>query len=65
MRTDLLASFSLSQAELLGEGSEAQVYALDEAHVVRLFREGASAEDVAGRTRFLAEIAAGAVALAF
>lgn len=60
MQNQHLASFNPNQAELLGEGGEAQVYALDEAHVVRLFREGTAAEDVAARTTLLAEIAAGA-----
>lgn len=59
------ASFNPNTAELLGEGGEAQVYALDDAYVVRLFREGAKAADVTARTELLAEIAVGAVHLPF
>lgn len=65
MHDDLLAAFHSDRADLLGEGGEAQVYALDETHVVRLFRAGAAADAVAGRTRLLAEIAAGAGHLPF
>ncbi len=60
-----LASFNPVEAELLGEGGEAQVYALDMAHVIRLFREGASAQAVAERTNLMAEIASGAKHLPF
>jgi hypothetical protein len=60
-----LASFNPGQAELLGEGGEAQIYALDEGHVVRLFRNGARAEDVSARTELLADIAAAATHLPF
>ncbi|MCA9981176.1 MAG: phosphotransferase [Anaerolineales bacterium] len=60
-----LTSFNLDQAELLGEGGESQVYALDEAHIVRIFREGASVQGVAERTKVLTEIAVGAVHLPF
>ena len=65
MHNDCPASLNLSQAELLGEGGEAQIYALDNAHIVRLFREGESAEDFAARTNLLAEIVAGAAHLPF
>lgn len=65
MHKKQLASFNPNHAQLLGEGGEAQVYALDDAYVVRLFREGASAEDVAARTTLLMEIATGAAHLPF
>ncbi len=65
MHNNRLTSFNPNHAQLLGEGGEAQVYALDDAHIVRLFRDGASAEDVTARTALLTEIADGAVHLPF
>ena len=62
---EALSHFNINQTNLLGEGGEAQVYALDETHIVRLYRQGATVEGAAERTALLAEIAAGATHLPF
>ena len=57
--------FNLTQADLLGEGGEAQVYALDADRVVRMYRPGATLAGAEARAALLAEIAAGAGHLPF
>ena len=61
----MLNRFNPIEAQLLGEGGEAQVYALDAKRIVRLYREGATLEGAKSRARLMAEIAAGAQHLPF
>ena len=56
MTTPILDAFKVTEADLLGEGGEAQVYALDDARVVRIYGEGGTLADEAARTDLLAEI---------
>lgn len=62
---DLLAYLGHPQATLLGAGGEAQVYALDDAHIVRILRGGAELADAEQRASLMAEIKTGARHLKF
>lgn len=62
---DILAYLGHPQATLLGAGGEAQVYALDDAHVVRILRGGAALADAEQRAGLMAEIKTGALHLKF
>ena len=63
--SESLTAFNPETATLLGEGSEARVYALDADHVLRLCKDGATDEGVAARADLLDEIADGARHLQF
>lgn len=52
----MLEHFDLTTAELIGQGGEAQVYALDSERVVRLYRGLVSPETVERRRRFYEQI---------
>ena len=46
-----LTTFGLTEADLLGSGSESRVYALDAARVLRVYNSGASLETYAARLK--------------
>lgn len=62
---DVLTQLGTSHEELLGEGGEAKVYALDESLVVRIHQPGESVDNARSRKLLLDEIAAGASHLWF
>jgi aminoglycoside phosphotransferase (APT) family kinase protein len=53
----VLHALGIDPDSLLGQGSEAWVYGLDEARVVRIYRPGTSRHSVNGRTTLLQEMA--------
>ena len=58
MNISILQHFGSSAAALLGKGSETQVYALDQARVLRVFPPGASLAAVQARQHFYTQLAA-------
>jgi putative membrane protein len=58
MNTSLLHHFGISSAALLGKGSETQVYALDQARVLRIYPPDASLAAVQARQQFYMQLAA-------
>ena len=62
---DVLAYLGYPRATLLGAGGEAQVYALNDAHIVRILHAGALPSDAEHRASVLAEIKTGARHLRF
>ncbi len=61
----VLEQLGTSADQLLGEGGEAKVYALDESHVLRMHQPGSSLDDALSRKLLLDEIAVGASHLWF
>jgi len=62
---DILAQLGFPTARLLGSGSEATVYALPKARVLRLMKPGARLADAEARAHLLAKISAGGSHLPF
>jgi putative membrane protein len=58
MSTPILRHFGISSAALLGKGSETQVYALDQARVLRIYPPDASRAAIQARHRFYTQLAA-------
>ena len=54
----ILNRFDLNEEHLLGKGSESTVYAMDEAHVLRIYRDLIGWDYVEARRAFYAELAA-------
>jgi Ser/Thr protein kinase RdoA (MazF antagonist) len=61
----LLAALRIAEADFLGSGAEARVYALDARRVARIHAAGVTRAEVARRASLLSELAAGAGAVPF
>jgi Ser/Thr protein kinase RdoA (MazF antagonist) len=58
MSTPILHHFGIRSTALLGKGSESQVYALDQARVLRIYPPGASLAAIQARQDFCRQLAA-------
>ncbi len=58
MSTPILHHFGIPSTALLGKGSESQVYALDQARVLRIYPAGASLAALQARQSFYTQLAA-------
>ncbi|HSH05058.1 MAG TPA: aminoglycoside phosphotransferase family protein [Anaerolineae bacterium] len=62
---ETLDQFGLKPDDLIGQGGEANVYALDRQRVLRVYHEGTAQESILRRAKLLAELAQSATAVPF